>query len=88
MAVAEFDLDTQGGKITTKTLTASSTVNAEILDLSTEFTVAGLPTCDSSTNSQIRYVNNALAPAYNTTIAGGGTVKVLVLCNGTNWTAH
>lgn len=49
-------------------------------------TVAGLPTCDVSHLGILRAVTDAAAtPVYNAIVAAGGTVKVVVMCNGTNW---
>lgn len=49
-------------------------------------TVAQLPTCDVSHLGIIRAVVDAAAtPVYNATVAGGGTVRIVVMCNGTNW---
>jgi len=50
--------------------------------------VSALPTCNAGARGQLRVVTDATAPAYNATIAGGGAVITMVLCNGTNWTAH
>jgi hypothetical protein len=45
--------------------------------------------CTSATNGFVYYVTDANSPAYNANItSGGGSTKVLALCNGTNWTAH
>lgn len=51
-------------------------------------TVSALGTCNTSATGTIKYVSDAAAPAYNGTLTGGGAVKTLALCNGTNWTAH
>lgn len=52
-------------------------------------TYATLPICGSTTNGSIAYISDASSPAYNAVMTvGGGTTKTLVLCNGTNWTAH
>lgn len=51
-------------------------------------TVATLPTCDTNAQGNIYTVNDATAPAYGATLAGGGAVTVIALCDGTNWTAH
>lgn len=49
-------------------------------------TVAQLPTCDVSHIGIIRAVTDAAAtPVYNATVAAGGAVRVVVMCNGTNW---
>ena len=51
-------------------------------------TVGGLPTCDNNTNGAIRYVTDASSPSWNATLSGGGSTRVLAVCNGSNWTAH
>jgi Mg/Co/Ni transporter MgtE len=49
-------------------------------------TVAQLPTCDVSHLGILRaVVDAAVTPVYNAIVAGGGTVRVAVMCNGTNW---
>lgn len=47
------------------------------------YTVATLPA--AGTVGRTAYVTDALAPAFNTAVAGGGAVKVPVFDNGTNW---
>lgn len=58
------------------------------IELPNPTTVAQLPTCNANSQGQIRVVSDATSPAYNATIAGSGAVITMVLCNGTNWTAH
>lgn len=49
-------------------------------------TVSQLPTCDVSHLGIMRAVVDAAAtPVYNATVTAGGTVRVAVMCNGTNW---
>lgn len=49
-------------------------------------TVATLgTTCTSGQAGQMYLVTDALLPAALAVVAGGGAVKVGVLCNGTNW---
>jgi hypothetical protein len=45
-------------------------------------TVALLP---AGQKGDVAYVTDALAPAYNTAVAGGGAVNIKVCHNGTNW---
>lgn len=52
--------------------------------LSVGYTVATLP---AGTLGAEDYVTDALAPAWNTALTGGGTVKVKVFHNGTIWVA-
>jgi hypothetical protein len=49
---------------------------------------ASLPTCNVGNQGLMYGVNNALAPAYNAALAGGGAVMVIAFCNGASWTAH
>ena len=49
------------------------------------FTVATLPSAATSGAGAQAYVTDATAPAYNTTVAGGGAVKLTVVSDGTNW---
>lgn len=49
------------------------------------FTVAALPACAGGTQGEFTYVTDALAPAFLTTIAAGGSTVTPVFCNGTNW---
>lgn len=51
-------------------------------------TVATLPPCNAANNGLLGYVTDARAPAWNAVLAGGGSKKVLALCNGADWTAH
>jgi len=49
-------------------------------------TVAQLPICDVSHIGILRTVVDAAAtPVWNVVVAGGGTVVVGVMCNGTQW---
>lgn len=49
------------------------------------YTVGTLP---AGAVGDMAYVTDALAPAYNVTVVGGGAIRVPVFYNGTNWTAH
>jgi len=51
-------------------------------------TVASLPSCGAAQRGLLYAVSDAVAPTYNGTLAGGGTVSIPVYCNGTAWTAH
>ena len=50
--------------------------------------VANLPTCNSYSVGVLRVVTDANSPTFGSTLAGGGAVVTLALCNGTNWTAR
>ena len=49
------------------------------------YTVATLPT---GVTGDVAYVTDALAPTWGAAVVGGGTVKVPVFYDGTNWVAH
>ena len=52
-------------------------------------TVAGLPTCNSASDGvQYEVTDAAASPVYNATATGSGSIHLLVMCNGTNWTNH
>ncbi len=52
-------------------------------------TVATLPLCDNFNAGTLRTVTDAAAsPAWNATATGGGSLKIVVMCNGSNWTYH
>ena len=57
-------------------LSVSGTINTK------GYTVATLPTGVTGARA---YVTNALAPAFGSTVAGGGTVTIPVFYNGSNW---
>jgi hypothetical protein len=51
-------------------------------------TVATLPTCNAG-NQDLEYrVTDANAATYNSVVAGGGTNRINVICDGTNWREH
>lgn len=80
--------DNAGSSTALSIPTAGSTVN---LGKGLKFavtTVAALPTCNSGMNGAAYYVTDANAPTWNATLAAGGSVRALAVCNGTNWTAH
>lgn len=52
------------------------------------YTVATLPTCNAGAAGTMAYVTNALAPAWNAALAGGGAVTIGAFCNGAAWVAH
>lgn len=51
-------------------------------------TVASLPSCGPAQRGLLYAVSDALAPAYNGAVTGGGTAAIPVFCNGSSWTAH
>jgi hypothetical protein len=52
------------------------------------YTVANLPTCNSSFEGQMEGVIDATSPSYLATVVGGGSTHLPVYCNGTNWVVH
>ena len=51
----------------------------------TNYTVATLPSASTSGVGARSFVTNALAPAFGSTVVGGGAVAVPVYSDGTNW---
>jgi hypothetical protein len=51
----------------------------------TNFLVADLPSASESGSGARAFVSNALGPAFGATVVGGGSVKVPVYSDGTNW---
>lgn len=49
--------------------------------------VGSLGTCNAAAKGAFQVVNDALSPAFLTTIAAGGSALSPVVCNGTNWVA-
>ena len=76
-------LDTDGNLALAGNITLSG---SELFAVGT--TVALLPTCNSGAKGLITRVDDALAPTWNGTLSGTGSVSVLAYCNGSNWTAH
>lgn len=48
-------------------------------------TVATIPACNNGNEGALYIVSDALLPAFGATLAGGGVVHILVVCNGSNW---
>jgi len=59
--------------------------NSTILPALTVYTVATLPSAATSGIGARSFVSNALAPAFGSTVVGGGAVTVPVYSDGTNW---
>lgn len=51
-------------------------------------TVAALPACVAGLLGSVASVSDALGPAYNAAVVGGGALHIPVFCNGAAWTAH
>lgn len=65
------------------TFTGTVTISS-VLKLS-PLTVSTLPTCNAGAAYTITVVSDALLPAALATVAGGGAVKVAVMCDGSLW---
>jgi len=52
------------------------------------YTVATLPTCNTTLKGGMAYVTDATAPTYNGALTGGGSVVVPVFCNGSSWVSN
>jgi hypothetical protein len=55
------------------------------LAATTNFLVADLPSASESGSGARAFVSNALGPTFGATVVGGGSVKVPVYSDGTNW---
>jgi len=66
--------------------TANTNITATFYK-TTVYTVATLPTTGVSSGTYAT-VSDALAPAYLTTVVGGGAIVTPVFYNGTNWVCH
>ena len=64
---------------------SSQLSTSEIVPALTVYTVATLPSAVTSGAGARSFVSNALAPTFGSTVAGGGSVKVPVYSDGTNW---
>ena len=52
------------------------------------YVVSGLPACSGTTKGLLVYVTDATVATYNSTVVGGGSITLPVMCNGTVWTEH
>jgi hypothetical protein len=55
------------------------------LAATTNFLVADLPSAADSGSGARAFVSNAASPTFGATVVGGGSVKVPVYSDGTNW---
>jgi len=62
----------------------NATANLNTLTF-TVYTVATLPSAVTSGAGTVAFVSDALAPVFGNTVVSGGTVKVPVYSDGTNW---
>jgi hypothetical protein len=58
---------------------------SEVIPALTNYTVATLPSAVTSGVGARSFVTNALAPAFGSTVVGGGAVATPVYSDGTNW---
>jgi len=68
--------------------TGATIQNGALIFKTTPYTVSTLPTCNSTTAWYVYPVSDASSPTWNGTLSGGGSTKVLALCNGSNWVAQ
>lgn len=52
------------------------------------YVVASLPTCNTAIQYSLAVVTDALSPAYNGALTGGGAASIPVFCTGSAWLAH
>ena len=84
---ANFTNGTFGAVTVSNDITVNGKMNGQLVHLA-PYTVATLPTCNVSLQDLVGTVSDANAPAWNSTLTGGGSVRTLAYCNGTNWVAH
>ncbi len=78
-------LDTSGNIVTPGTVT-TGTGGSQPGTLFLNPTIVGsLPTCNSGATGTFAFVTDATATTFLSTVAGTGSNKVPVVCNGTNW---
>jgi hypothetical protein len=65
-----------------------TTLNSPLVMRLPVTTVATLPPCGASQTGAMYAVSDALSPAYNSPVSGGGSSVIPVFCNGSAWTAH
>lgn len=53
----------------------------------TMITSASIPACAAGTNGGVAYVSDATSNAYGAVYTGGGAVRAMIHCNGSNWVA-
>jgi hypothetical protein len=54
-----------------------------------QFTIGGLPTCNSAVQGTLAYVTNGVAsPTYRASVSATGSTLQLVGCDGSGWTYH
>jgi hypothetical protein len=57
----------------------------EIIPALTNYTVATLPSAETSGKGSRSFVTDELLPTFGSTLAGGGAVATPVYSDGTNW---
>lgn len=78
------------GNFETGGLQSSGPIIGPILQFTPDLTVAQLNTDypPASWPGAVAYVTDATSPTWHGTLTGGGTVKCLAFCNGSNWIAN
>jgi hypothetical protein len=68
-----------------QSLIGSLSAEGGVIPPATNYIVADLPSAATSGIGARSFVTNALAPAFGSTVVGGGAVAVPVYSDGTNW---
>ena len=64
------------------------TITMATIGFTSQLTVATLGVCNASTQGVVHLISDASAPAYLAPVTGGGTFRVMALCDGAAWRAH
>ena len=80
----------------TGSIQATATLGSGTVDFGAPQIIAGpysaagtaVPTCNAAAQGEYVYATDITTYTFNTTYVSGGSNKGLLLCNGTNWTAH
>lgn len=75
------------GGVVKATIGANTTDHAQPVKLPS-YIVSGLPSASTCGAGSMAFVTDATATTAYTTVAGGGSNKVLVISDGTNWVIH
>jgi hypothetical protein len=79
-------IDEGGNTIVDGALTTASLIPSSMR--LPQMKVNELPKCERAAQGLLYLVTDAVAPAWNGPINGGGSAVVMALCNGSSWTAH
>jgi hypothetical protein len=75
------------GGVVKQTVGANTTDNAQPVKLQS-YIVSGLPSAATCGEGSVAWVTDASATTYYSIVAGGGSNKVMVISDGTNWIIH